>query len=151
MLSQRDFSAEVAPTGMDQPCIQVNLRAVLPLPAALVGTWLAGDHTLSYRFRADGSYERHLDLVRGGEACVARFHAWNRGSVRVLDDRRLVLVPLSGTVKSVDTCVAANNYERPDTLANEVLHYRRLTAPDGAPALLLRGPAGGERLFRHAV
>ena len=114
----------------------------------LVGVWTSDDDTVSYRFSDDGRYERYLHLARGSDACRAQFFAWSRGTARVNGDR-VQLVPASAQVKSVNTCVAANNYERAENLVAETLRWRAVTTREGAPVLLLRGTASEERRFRH--
>ena len=133
---------------MDNRCIHVNLPVPATFPASLVGVWTSDDDTVSYRFTGDGQYERYLHLARGADACRAQFFAWSRGTARA-NGGRVLLVPAAAQVKSVDSCVAANNYERPGSLVSETLHYRAVTTREGAPALLLRGPASEERRFRH--
>lgn len=116
------------------------------IPAALVGDWYAGDISsvnfynpsngswgapsgtgMFYKFKQNGTYEKGVLLQSSLYGCTMSFLAYNSGTMTVEGDK-IVLTPTYGQIKSVDNCVAANNYEKPDELVTEIIFFE--FAPD---------------------
>ena len=138
------------------------------LPSELVGQWVTGTVSgvnfytpstghwnngygegMSFKFTADGKYEQGFLMHGALYNCSSDFFGFKSGSVRVVDDSTLVLHPTYGRIKSVDSCVEANNYDRPDNqLADQALIWRFGEDDYGYMKLWLRYPDSGASPFR---
>ncbi|MGH7598829.1 MAG: hypothetical protein ACREOI_20945 [bacterium] len=113
------------------------------------GQWAAPSGTgMFYKFTADGYYEKGVLLQSSLYNCTMTFFAYNKGTMTVEGDK-IVLYPTYGRIKSVDNCVASNNYEKPDELASETILWQ--IGPDeyGFEKLWLRYPNGNPSPFHH--
>jgi hypothetical protein len=88
-------------------------RAVVRLPAALVGTWTSarGNAELVYVFRRDGTYQHAGVLLQPRVSGWFRFEVGAAGIVTVRD-RTLVLRPLRGFEQLRDPEDPSRNYRR---------------------------------------
>jgi hypothetical protein len=100
------------------------------VPAALAAEWYAGNVSsvnffdassgswgapsgpgIFFHFSPDGDYEKGVLLQSSLYGCTMTYEAYSRGTMTVSGDR-IGLYPTYGKEKSVDSCVAANNYEK---------------------------------------
>jgi hypothetical protein len=138
------------------------------LPSELVGAWITGDVSsvnffspstghwsngygegMYFRFTANGTYEQGFLMHGSLYSCSSDFFGFKSGTVRVVDDSTLALHPTYGRVKSTDSCVEANNYERADNALEDATLIWRFGPDDyGYMKLWLRYPDSGASPFR---
>jgi hypothetical protein len=97
---------------------------------------------------ADGRYEKGVLLQSSLYNCSMTFFAFNSGTMTV-QDSILVLYPNYGRIKSLDNCVEANNYEKPDDLEPETIIARHGLDEYGFETLWLHYPDSGASAFHH--
>lgn len=113
------------------------------------GSWGAPSGTgMFFEFTADGYYEKGVLLQSSLYGCTMSFLAYDRGTMTVAGDR-IVLYPTYGRIKSVDNCVAANNYERPDELQPETILWELGLDEYGTQTLWLRYENGNPSAFHR--
>jgi len=138
------------------------------VPEPLVGDWTTssgsgtsyadpstGQHgppnsrQFAYRFNRDGTFEHAALLQSSLYNCAMAFFGYESGTV-VFDGLNLKVVPQVATIRSTDTCVAENNYERSgDTSVSEFV-WRLEPDPYGdGQVLVLTWPNGFEEIFRR--
>jgi hypothetical protein len=113
------------------------------------GSWGAPSGTgIFFKFAPDGYYEKGVLLQSSLYGCTMTFFAYHKGTMTVEDDK-IVLYPTYGKIKSIDNCVANNNYEKPDELKSETMLWE--IGPDeyGVETLWLRYPDGNPSAFHH--
>lgn len=89
----------------------------------VTGAWGAPSGTgIFFKFTPDGYYEKGVLLQSSLYGCTMTFFAYNKGTMTV-EGNKIVLYPTYGRIKSVDNCVAENNYEKPDELHNETIFW----------------------------
>lgn len=113
------------------------------------GAWGAPSGTgMFFVFTPDGYYEKGVLLQSSMYGCTMTFTAYNSGTMTVAGDR-FVLYPTYGRVKSVDNCVQANNYDRPDQLESETILWELGPDEYGIETLWLRYEGGSPSAFHQ--
>jgi hypothetical protein len=113
------------------------------------GSWGAPSGTgMFFKFTPDGYYEKGVLLQSSLYGCTMTFFAYNKGTMTVEGDK-IVLYPTYGKIKSVDNCVADNNYDKPDQLKSETMLWERGQDEYGVETLWLRYPDGNPSAFHH--
>lgn len=134
------------------------------VPASIAATWQTGSVSsvnffnastgqfssptgtgLFYRFDHDGEYEKGMLLQSSLYGCTMTVVFYERGIVTAVEGSldegwTLQLHPTYGRQRSRDTCVAANNFERPHELADETLIAFLGQDEYGYEALFMRWP-----------
>lgn len=138
------------------------------VPASLVGDWItsSGSGTsyydpttghqgppnskqFAYRFNADGTFEHAALLQSALYNCAMTFLGYESGTL-VVDGSSLVVRPQVATLRSTDTCVADNNYERPGDTSASQFTWRLEPDPYGeGQVLVLTWTNGFEEVFRR--
>lgn len=113
------------------------------------GAWSAPSGVgMFFKFTPDGYYEKGVLLQSSLYGCTMTFFAFNKGTMTVEGDK-IVLYPTYGKIKSIDNCVANNNYEKPDQLKSETMLWELGPDEYGVETLWLRYPDGGPSAFHH--
>jgi hypothetical protein len=113
------------------------------------GTWGAPSGTgMFFKFTRDGYYEKGVLLQSSLYNCTMTFFAYNKGTMTVEGDK-IVLYPTYGKIKSIDNCVANNNYDKPDQLKSETMLWELGQDEYGVETLWLRYPEGNPSAFHH--
>jgi hypothetical protein len=99
-------------------------------------------------FQPDGSYEKGFLMQSSLYNCTMTVFAYHTGKITVEGDK-VVLNPKYGRMKSTDTCVSANNYEKPDELKTETMYWNTGKDEFGKDTLWLRYPDGNPSAFHH--
>lgn len=109
-----------------------------PFPAQLQGTWVFGvisptnfhdaytgewlsnayGTSVMFEFAPNGRYKQSILIYTSAYSCRMQVFIYNEGRAEV-DGSVIKVYPTSGTIRSQDTCNAANNYSRPDNIANK--------------------------------
>jgi len=138
------------------------------VPEPLVGDWTTssgsgtsyydpstGQHgppnsrQFAYRFNRDGTFEHAALLQSSLYNCVMTFFGYESGTV-VFDRKNLTVKPQVATLRSTDTCVAENNYERPgDTSVSEFTWCLEPDPYGDGQVLVLTWLNGFEEVFRR--
>lgn len=148
------------------PLAVIAEDAVL-MPKELAGTWYAGTvssvnffnpgtgqwaapsgNGLFFNFAADGSYEKGVLMQSSLYNCSMTFFAYNKGKLE-LSGGQMVLHPEYGRIKSTDTCVSDNNYEKADQLNQETVLWELGTDDYGNSTLYLGNPNGKPSAFHR--
>jgi hypothetical protein len=134
------------------------------VPAELIGQWLHGIVSMSgyvdaysglwldnaygtsvmFQFAPDGTYKQTILIKTSAYSCRMQVYIYNEGKA-TFDGAAIETYPTSGTVKSMDTCNAANNYTRPDDLTRKQgqsygWHFgKNANNPDDAQTYLILG------------
>lgn len=113
------------------------------------GAWGAPSGTgVYFKFTADGYYEKGVLLQSTLYGCTSTFYAYNKGTMTV-DGDKIVRYPTYGRIKSVDNCVASNNYEKPDQVQSETILWQTGTDEYGFETLSARYPEGEPTAFQR--
>jgi hypothetical protein len=104
------------------------------------GSWNQPSGTgVGYGFLPDGRYRKGVLLQSSLYNCTMTFFAYNEGTMTV-EGNKIVLYPTYGRIKSLDNCVASNNYEKPDELKQETILWELRTDEYGVETLWMRYP-----------
>lgn len=127
-----DASAATAPDGND------GAGNGTSFPTELVGTWVYGvisptnfhdaytgawvdnayGTAVLFEFRPNGTYTQSILIATRAYSCKSQVFIYNEGRA-VVEGAVIKAYPTTGSIKARDTCVAANNYDRPDNVANK--------------------------------
>ena len=137
------------------------------VPAELRGAWYSGTVSsihfydrnngswgnpsgtgLGFEFKAAGDYEKGVLLRSSLYNCSMTFFAFNSGTMTV-EGNKIVLYVNYGRIKSYDTCVQANNYEKPDEVKTETVLWELGQDEFGNEVLRLRYPDGNPSTFHR--
>lgn len=115
------------------------------------GTWAPPSGTgMFFNFKADGNYEKGVLLQSSLYGHSSTFYAYNRGSFTV-QDNQIILYPPYGRIKSVDSWIAENNYEKADELSSETMLWEKGVDEYGLETLWLRYPEGNSSAFHRPL
>ncbi len=109
-----------------------------PFPAQLQGTWVFGvisptnfhdaytgqwlnnayGTSVMFEFAPDGRYKQSILIYTSAYSCKTQVFIYNEGRAEV-DGSVIKVYPTSETIRAQDNCVVANNYTRPDNIANK--------------------------------
>lgn len=138
------------------------------VPEQLVGRWLTSSGSgssyhdpatgtysapnssqFAYEFQPDGTFE-HAALIQSSlYNCTMTVFGYEAGTV-AFDGPGLTVVPQTAVLRSTDTCVAENNYEKPGDTSESRFTWRLEPDPLGdGTVLILTWPTGFEEIFRR--
>ena len=155
------------PTSADNNNTNDNGTPRTAVPAQIVGAWYAGTVSsvdfynpntgswgapsgtgVYFKFTSDGYYEKGVLLQSTLYSCTSTFYAYNKGTMTVEGDK-IVLYPTYGKIKSLDNCVANNNYEKPDQLQSETILWQLGRDEYNVETLWARYPNGDPSAFHR--
>ncbi len=81
------------------------------------GQWLDNAYGTSvmFEFAPNGTYRQTLLIKTSAYSCRMQVYIYNEGRA-VFDGDTIRTYPTGGTIKSMDSCNAHNNYTRPDAI-----------------------------------
>lgn len=71
-----------------------------------------------FEFAPDGTYRQTILITTSAHSCRMQVYIYNEGKA-VTEGDTIRTYPTSGTIRSMDSCNARNNYTRPDDLARK--------------------------------
>jgi hypothetical protein len=142
-------------TGFNEDEEDANEPPRTSIPAQLVGNWYSGNISginffnattgqwgapsgtgIFFKFTQDGYYEKGTLLQSSLYGCSTSFLAYNKGTMSV-EGNMIVLYPTYGRIKSIDNCVAENNYEKSDQLQQEKIIWHVSLDEYGSEVLMM--------------
>jgi len=122
---------------------------------ASTGEWIDNAYgtAVLFDFKPDGHYTQSILIKTSAYNCRMQVYIYNEGRAEV-DGALIKVYPTKGTVRSRDTCNAANNYERPDDIARkqgDKYGWTFKQHDDGKTYLLIGigGDMSNPSFFRH--